>query len=333
MKLSIIILCWNDLKVITDCIASIYAGTHSTDFEIIVSDNGSTDGSIEFIRKQFPNVRVIENGVNLRFAKGNNVGIQASRGEYILILNPDTIIHDGTLDHMIAYAEKHPEGGAFGCRVLNGDGSYQACIRPLPSVRSEWCLALGLRPLARLSDWFHPGEYEGWKGDTERTVGWLAGCFILMRAELLKRLRGFDEQFFYYYEDTDLCRRVWEAGYPVLYTPSCTITHLGGQSTINRFTPISFALDAAVTRYLYYYKCYGINGIRNCRRAFVVSALLRRGAYGSRQLIRPTEAGRKKLELLRALFNWHCRIDLVRLVEHGEEPELDIKPVDRVLER
>jgi GT2 family glycosyltransferase len=333
MKLSIIILCWNDLKVISDCIASIYKGTRSTEFEIIVSDNGSTDGSIEFIHKEFPEVRVIENGVNLRFAKGNNVGIQASRGEYILILNPDTIIHEGTLDGIVAYADKHPEGGAFGCRVLNTDGSYQACIRPLPSVRSEWCLALGLRPLARLSDWFHPGEYEGWKGDTERTVGWLAGCFILIRGDLVKRLGGFDEQFFYYYEDTDLCRRVWQAGYPILYTPNLSITHLGGQSTINRFTPMSFALDAAVTRYLYYHKCYGMRGIQSCRRAFLVSTLLRRAGFGLLQLVRPTEAGKKKLELLRAMFHWHYRIDLVRLVESGEEPELDIKPVDRVLER
>jgi GT2 family glycosyltransferase len=333
MKVSIIILCWNDLKVITDCLRSIYASTHSTEFEIIVSDNGSTDGSIEFIHKEFPQVRVIENGVNLRFAKGNNVGIQASTGEYVLILNPDTIIHEGTLDKLVLYADKHPEGGAFGCRVLNSDGSYQACIRPLPTIRSEWFLALGLRPLGRLSEWFQPGEYEGWKGDTERTVGWLAGCFILMRADLLKRLGGFDEQFFYYYEDTDLCRRVWEAGYPIMYTPDLSITHLGGQSTINRFTPISFALDAAVTRYLYYYKCYGMKGIQSCRRAFLISAMLRRISFGLLQLVRPTEAGRKKLELLRSLYDWNYRIDLQKLVDKGEEPELAIKPTDRILER
>src|SRR5689334_10619766 len=98
MKLSVVILCWNDLKVIGDCLASIYAGTHCIDFEVIISDNCSTDGSIEFIRSRYPQVRVIENGRNLRFAKGNNVGIEASRGEYVLILNPDTIVHDGALD-------------------------------------------------------------------------------------------------------------------------------------------------------------------------------------------------------------------------------------------
>jgi len=217
MKLSIIILCWNDLKVIDDCLRSIYATTHSTEFEVIVADNGSTDGSIEFIGKNYPQVRLIENGKNLRFAKANNVGIRASQGEYVLILNPDTIIHEGTLDVVVALAEKHPEAGAFGCRVLNSDGSYQACIRPFPSIRGEWIAALYLNSLGHLSDWFQAGNYVDWKGETQRTVGWLAGCFILVRGELLKRLGGFDEQFFYYHEDMDLCRRVWESGQTILY--------------------------------------------------------------------------------------------------------------------
>src|ERR1700728_1063252 len=98
MKLSIVILCWNDLKVIPDCLRSIYAATKSSDFEVIVSDNGSTDGTLDLIRNTHPQVQIIENGRNLRFAKANNVGIRACRGEYILILNPDTIIHEGTLD-------------------------------------------------------------------------------------------------------------------------------------------------------------------------------------------------------------------------------------------
>jgi GT2 family glycosyltransferase len=333
MKLSIVILCWNDLKVIPDCLASIYAGTHSTEFEVIVSDNGSTDGSIEFIRKNFPQVRLIENGRNLRFAKGNNVGIRASQGEYILILNPDTIIHDGALDQLIVFADGHPEAGGFGCRILNADGTYQGCIRPLYTIRSEWCLALGLRPLAYFSDWFSPGEYVGWKGDTERTVGWLAGCFTLARGDLLKRLGGFDEQFFYYYEDTDLCRRIWEAGYPIIYTPKVSITHMVGESTNKRFPPIGFAIDSHVTRYLYHYKYYGVSGVRSSRRAILVSLFFRRLFDGLAQIVSPNEERKKRQELRRALFEWNYRVDPVRLVEKGEEPELDIKPSDRVLER
>lgn len=333
MKLSIVILCWNDLKVITDCLTSIYAGTHSIEFEVIVSDNGSTDGSIQFIRENLPEVRLIENGRNLRFSKGNNAGIRASQGEYVLILNPDTIIHDGALDQLIAFADKHPEAGAFGCRVLNADGTYQGCIWPFPTPRSQWCWALQLHPLARFSDWFHPGRYIGWKGDTERTVGWPAGCFTLVRGELLKRLGGFDEQFFYYYEDTDLCRRIWDAGYPILYTPDVSITHLGGQSTNKRFPPVGFAIDSEVTRYLYFYKYYGVRGVRSCRRSTLVGLLLRRLVGGLIQIVKPSEIGKKQQALFRQLFQWNCRVDPIRLVKKGEEPELDIKPISRVLER
>lgn len=333
MKLSIIILCWNDLKVIGDCLRSIYATTHSTEFEVIVPDNGSTDGSIEFIRKNYPQVRLIENGKNLRFAKANNVGIRASQGEYVLILNPDTIIHEGTLDKIMPFADQHPEAGAFGCRVLNADGSYQNCIRPFPSIRSEWIAALHLGALAHLSDWFQPGEYVDWKGDTERTVGWPAGCFILFRADLLKRLGGFDEQFFYYHEDMDLCRRVWEAGHTILYTPSVSITHLGGQSTSKRFPPIAFALDGQITRYLYYYKHYGPRGARQARRVSLVSLLLRRIGHGILQAVRPTENRKARLEHLQILYAWNLRVDPVRLVEHGEEPDLGINLAARVMER
>jgi len=333
MKLSIIVLCWNDLKVIGDCLRSIYATTHSSDFEVIVSDNGSTDGSIEFIGQNFPQVRVIRNGKNLRFAKANNVGIRESRGEYVLILNSDTIIHEGTLDKIVSFADKHPEAGGFGCRVLNPDGSYQACVRPFPTIRSEWIAALHLNPLAYLSDWFQPGIYVGWKGNTQRTVGWLAGCFILFRGDLLKRLGGFDEQFFYYYEDMDLCRRVWQAEYSILYTPYVTITHLGGQSTSKRFPPITFALDGQITRYRYYYKHYGKRGARRARTVALAALGLRRNIYGLIQLARPSEARKARLEHLRVLFEWNLRVDPIRLVEQGEEPDLGIDLSARVLER
>jgi GT2 family glycosyltransferase len=333
VKLSVVILCWNDLKVVSDCLASLYAGTHSTEFEVLVSDNGSTDGSVEFLRENFPQVKVLENGVNLRFAKGNNVAIQASCGEYVLILNPDTLIHDGTLDKMVQYADKHPEAGAFGCRVLNADGTFQGCIRPLDTIRSEWCAALGLGFLARFSDWFQPGTYVGWKGENERKVGWLAGCFLMARGNLLKRIGGFDEQFFYYYEDADLCRRIWEAGYPILYTPQASITHLGGQSTNKRFPPIGFALDSQVTRYLYYYKYYGEKGLSSCRRAVLTSLFLRRLGYGLIHLIKRDETLAKHLSLLGTLFRWNYLVDPVRLVKTGQEPQLGIEPFHRILDR
>src|ERR1035437_8428332 len=134
MKLSIVIICWNDWKVIKDCLRSIVEGTHQIQYERIVSDNGSRDGSVDKIALQFPTVRLVENRANLGFAKGNNAGIREARGEYVLILNPDTIVHDGSLDRWIKFAENHPEAGAFGCHVQNLDGSYQRSARPFPTI-------------------------------------------------------------------------------------------------------------------------------------------------------------------------------------------------------
>src|SRR2546425_680568 len=199
MKLSIIILCWNDRQVIANCLQSIYSSTHAMEFEVIVSDNGSSDGSVEFIRRNYLRVRVIENGANLRFAKANNIGIRASKGEYILILNPDTVIHYATLDKLVMFADKHPEAGAFGCRVLNPDGSYQESARPFPSLRRQWIRALYVWPLAYLSDWFLADTYTGWRGETQRRVGYLSGGFILGGGGVLRGIGGFDEQVFFFY--------------------------------------------------------------------------------------------------------------------------------------
>lgn len=318
MKLSIVVICWNDWKVIRDCLESIYAGLPTIDFEVIVSDNGSSDGSPALIRKHFPQVRLLENGANLGFAKGNNRGIQAARGEYTLILNPDTIVHGDALDRFAAFADQHSEAGAFGCRVLNPDGSFQNCARPFPTVARDWIAALYLRQLASISDVFLSDTYTGWNGDAEKVIDWQSGCCVMFRTALLKLLGGFDEQFFYHFEEVDLCRRVWDAGYPILYTPEPTITHLGGQS-VNRF-PVRFELEKCRNRYRYYYKHFGRRGSQRCRRALLARMRVRQLGYGLLGLLRSSEANRKRLDMYRTVIAWNRRVDPIRFVECGEEP-------------
>src|SRR5208283_5748939 len=258
MKLSIVIICWNDWKVIENCLRSIMECTHQIQYEVIVSDNGSTDGSVEKIRAQFPAVRVVENRANLGFAKGNNAGIHEAGGEYVLILNPDTIVHDGSLDRWIEFADLHPEVGAFGCRVNNPDGTYQRSARPFPTISRYLVSAFGLRFLGHLNHPVLSDEYEGWQGDTEREVDWQSGCCVMLRGDLLRKLGGFDERFFYQFEEVDLCRRVWGAGFRIRFTPKVSITHLGGQS-VGRF-PVRFAIEVCRNGYRYFYKHYGARG-------------------------------------------------------------------------
>lgn len=318
MKLSIVILCWNDLKVISDCLRSIVVATHSIDYEVIVSDNGSTDGSAEAIERDYPTVKVLRNGCNLGFAKGNNAGIEISTGEYVLILNPDTIIHEGALDDWISFADQKPQSGAFGCRVLNSDGSYQGPARPFPTVWRSWISALYLRRLAYLSDAFASDTYTGWNGTTERLIDWQSGCCIMFRREVLTELRGFDEQFFYNYEEVDLCRRVWNAGYPISFDPTTTITHLGGQS-VNRF-PVRFAIEKQRNRYRYFYKHFGQRGARQCRWPLLLSLRVRQIGYSVKRMVKPSEEVEKRLEMYRACYLWNKLIDPVRFVSEGEEP-------------
>ena len=213
MKLSIVIICWNDLKVIKDCLESVYRETPRHQFR---GDcfRQRVDGRIgrATFATHFPSVRIVENGANLGFARGNNAGIAVATGEYVLILNPDTIIRDRALIKLVAYADEHPEGGAFGCRVLNPDGSFQNPARPLPTCFGRLIAALDLRWLGKLSSLFESDLYYGWDGHTERAVGFQSGCCVMVRRKMLEQLRGFDERFFYHFEETDLCCRVWKAG-------------------------------------------------------------------------------------------------------------------------
>ena len=324
MKLSIVIICWNDWKVIENCLRSIYAGTHQIEYEVIVSDNGSTDGSVENIRAQFPRVRMVENRANLGFARGNNAGIREARGEYVLILNPDTIVHDRSLDRWIEFAERHPEAGAFGCQVHNPDGTYQRSARPFPTISRSLVAAFGLRFLGRLRHPVLSDEYEAWQGDTEREVDWQSGCCVMLRRDLLTQLGGFDEQFFYQFEEVDLCRRGWNAGSRIIFTPEVSITHLGGQS-VGRF-PVRFAIEVCRNGYRYFYKHYGPKGARQYRRMLLAKLRVRQAGYGFANLVRPNDAVKRRLEMYRATVRWNQQLDPVEFVEHGTEQPAETVP-------
>ena len=270
------------------------------------------------IERDYPAVKVLRNGCNLGFARGNNAGIEVSTGDYVLILNPDTIIHDRALDNWISFADQKPQAGAFGCRVLNPDGSYQVSARPFPTVWRSWISALCLRGLAHFSDAFISDIYTGWKGTSERLIDWQSGCCVMFRREVLKELRGFDAQFFYQYEEVDLCRRVWNAGYPIAFDPTTTITHLGGQS-VGRF-PLRFAIEKQRNRYRYFYKHFGKHGVRRCRWPLLLWLRVRQIGYTLKRIGRPTEELEKRLEMYRACYRWNKLIDPVRFVSQGEEP-------------
>jgi GT2 family glycosyltransferase len=323
LKLSIVILCWNDWKVINECLRSIFSGDSKLSFEVIVSDNGSTDGCVEFIRRDFEKVQLIENKANLGFARGNNVGINAAKGEFVLILNPDTIIHKDSLYHLTSFAEQHPEAGGFGCRVENPDGSYQASARPFPTIFGGWIAALYLRPLAYLSPIFTSDTYTGWKGNSVRSVDWQSGCCLMVRRSVLQTLEGFDERFFYNFEEVDLCMRIWKSGKRILFTPDATITHLGGQS-VKRF-PSRFEIEKCRNRYRFFYKHYGAKAARSCRSVLLAHIRVRQFFYGLKWLFSKNEILSSRLKMYRLVGEWNKKLDPISFVETGIEPNLSLE--------
>jgi GT2 family glycosyltransferase len=325
MKLSIVIICWNDLKVIANCLKSIFEETKDITFEVIVSDNGSSDSSLDYIRKTFSAVRIVENGANLGFAKGNNAGIRVARGKYILILNPDTIILDRALEKLAAFAEQHPEAGAFGCRVLNPDGSFQNSARPIPTMTGALVSALNARWLARVSPLFTSDLYFNWDGCDERKIGFQSGCCIMFRGDLLKRLGGFDERFFYHFEETDLCYRIWRADSSIIYYPNAQITHLGGQS-VGRF-PIRFALETYRSGYRFFYKHYGVKGLVGIRWINLLGLCLRYCGYKLHGLIQPTEAHESRLKMYAVAIKWNLGLNPIEFLKSGKEPNLGYEPL------
>jgi hypothetical protein len=328
MKLSIIIVCWNDLEVVVECLKSVYSETGAIDFEVIVSDNGSTDGSPEYIRQHFPKVRLIENRANLAYAQGNNVGIRVAQGEYVLLLNPDTVIHDRALEKLVSYAEGHPEAAAFGCRVLNPDGSFQDPGRPLPTVRGQLVAALCMRWLGRLSTRFESDLYPGWDGHSERQIGVQCGCCLLVRSDVLKALGGFDESFFYHKDEVDLCRRIWNSGRCILFYPKAEITHLGGQS-VGRF-PIRFAIEAQRSLYRYFHKHYGIRGLVRVRQVTLLHFYVRWIGYRLCNLVKPSASNSNRLNMYKVVIDWHKRTDPRRFIERGEEADVGYPAFSRV---
>jgi GT2 family glycosyltransferase len=166
---------------------------------------------------------------------------------------------------------------------------------------------------------FVSDTYTGWAGDSERTIDWQSGCCVMFRSSVLKSLGGFDGQFFYHFEEVDLCRRVWNAGYPILYTPTVLVTHLGGQS-VNRF-PVRFELERYRSRYRYFYKHFGPEAARRCRLTILAWIRIRQAGWALSGIFGVSDSLRNRLEMYRITAEWNNNLDPITFVESGVEPE------------
>jgi len=195
--------------------------------EIFVVDNASTDGSQQMVAEGYPQVRLLANEHNLGFAAANNQAMQQARGEYILLLNPDTEVLAGAFETLIDFMEANPESGACGARLLNPDGSLQPSCSPEPTLKTEF------RRLFHLKGVRADGYYamDDWDVSTPRQVDVLLGACLLIRRETMDQIGFLDENYFMYSEEVDYCQRIRAAGWEIHWVPEAQVIHFGGQST------------------------------------------------------------------------------------------------------
>jgi GT2 family glycosyltransferase len=246
--ISIILVCWNNKKYLDPCLESIYDGRLKSAFEIIVVDNGSTDGSQEMLREKFPQVKIIQNDHNVGLGRASNQGIEVSSGKYILLLNNDTLVDSPSFDTMVNFLDEHPEVGAVGGKLLNPDGSIQACYNNFSTLKEEFLIATRLGELLNKS-------YPSIANDDQiRSVDWISSACLMLRRETLNQIGLLDEEYFIYGDEADLQYRLKKGGWLVYYLPSATTVHFGGRS-MDRWRRRKMVYRGKM---LFYRKSYGV---------------------------------------------------------------------------
>jgi len=231
MDVSIIIVNWNTWDCLKDCLNSVYQQTQDIEFEIIVVDNGSTDGSAVKVKEEFGHVCLIENHENRGFAAANNQGLAVAKARYVLLLNSDTIILKNSIQKTIEFADANPDAAVVGCRVLNPDKTLQETCFMFPSLFNLMLSVSYLYKIFPKSKFFGRERMTWWNRSDVRDVDVVTGCFMLLRRESIEEIGILDERFFIYGEETDWCYRFKQAGWKVYFTPDAEIIHLGGASS------------------------------------------------------------------------------------------------------
>jgi GT2 family glycosyltransferase len=236
IDVSIIVVSYGTREMTLSCLLSLVEQTKDLRYEVIVVDNGSADGSPEAIAQRFPHFRLLAQSENLGFAAANNLAAKLAVGEFLLLLNPDTVVLDRAIDKLVAFARERPRAGIWGGRTLFGDGQLNpnSCWRR-ETLWSLFCRSFALSMMFPNSPLLNPEAYGGWRRDAEREVDIVTGCFFLVRRELWEALGGFDPDFFMYGEEADLCLRARAMGVRPAVTPDATIVHYGGGTEKNNF--------------------------------------------------------------------------------------------------
>ncbi|MDZ7344460.1 MAG: glycosyltransferase family 2 protein [candidate division KSB1 bacterium] len=309
MKISIIIISYNTRDLLRACLQSVYRQTPEVDFEIIIVDNASTDGSREMLQQEFPQAKKIFNTTNKGFAAANNQALAQATGEYLLLLNSDTEVLPGAITQSLEFMEQHPEAGIVGCKLLNPDFTLQPSCESFPNfwdVVFESFFLDRLFPNNKLFGRFHLRFF---RYDRIAKVDSVMGAFLLIRRATVEAIGMLDEGFFFYSEETDWCYRAKRKGWEVYFFPGAQAIHHCSQSADPVASKMFVQLHAS--RYRFYKKYHSTASSLAVRLVFALGAFLRiplwTGMTFYRLLFEPGKAatGWKKVRAQCAALAWY----------------------------
>lgn len=254
MLVSIVIVSYDCKHALLECLGSLESERNTMPLEVIVIDNASADDTAQVVSSRFPWVRLVVNQENAGFAHAANQGMAFARGEFVLFLNPDTIVRPGTISAVQRELERHPDVGMLGCKLVRADGTFDhACKRGFPTVASALYYFMGLNrmfPRSRRFSHYTAGHLDV---DETGTVDAVNGAFMLVRRQAAEEVGALDERYWLYAEDLDWCRRFWQQGWKILYWPEVEVTHLKGASAgDHRSLRLNYAFHRSI--WLFYAK-------------------------------------------------------------------------------
>ena len=283
VDLSVVIVNYNTRDLLLSCLKSLYQVSSKITFEVIVSENGSTDGSEEAVRRDFPQTLLIQNGRNLGFGSAMNQGVAQARGKYLALLNPDTVIPADTLPFILNYLDSRKDIGALGCRLVGRDGRTQLSCARFPTPLRVFSLFTRLDRILRIPlfqtyydriNW-RPFSLQDWNHDETREVDTVLGAFFVMQLHIFKQVGGFDKRYFMYYEEVDLFRKIRAIGHRVIFLHEVYVVHYGGESTKQEYAQMRFEQQRSLLQYLQ--KWHGTVAAEVSRWFLVLLAFLRLG--------------------------------------------------------
>ncbi len=265
--ISVIIVSFNTSSLLRQCLSTLFQYSSGIELEVFVVDNNSSDDSVEMVKNEFPHVNLMINHENRGFAAANNQAWRKSSGEYVLLLNPDAFIKRNSIHNSVDFMENHAACGICGGRLVKPDGSLDPSARKFPKALTKFFTLSGLRSRFPHSPLFSGHEFGDFDHRSIVEVDWVPGTFTMYRRKMLEETGLFDERFYIYFEETDLCTHAKKAGWKVYFLPSAEVIHVGGASSKTRkehtydagaFQVLSFRMRS---EWLYFRKNSGLSAV------------------------------------------------------------------------